>query len=307
MFYNDATLNRLVSEGKFMQKATLHQPAPCGGDVSAANEFNELLSSADSRRRQRAALWRAAIGLQAVDGLEPSAGLRELARRHVEGSITADEVRVALRERYVPSSDGGDAERATEAADKASAGIVKLLSRPPLAFSTAGFLATHRAIFADVYPFAGEIRTCNLEKSEWVLRGDTVRYMDCEDIFRGLEYDLDRERRFSYAGLSCDAVAAHLADFTAGLWQIHAFREGNTRTVAVFLIHRLRSLGFDVKLDVFAGGARYFRDALVRCVYRHGRTRVMPEPKFLRAFFGNLMFGESNVLESEPLVIDASQ
>jgi fido (protein-threonine AMPylation protein) len=42
-------------------------------------------------------------------------------------------------------------------------------------------------------------------------------------------------------------VISHLTRFVSGLWQIHAFGEGNTRTTAVFTILYLRSLGFNVE------------------------------------------------------------
>jgi len=52
--------------------------------------------------------------------------------------------------------------------------------------------------------------------------------------------------------------------FVSGLWQIHAFGEGNTRTTAVFTIQYLRSIGFDINNDLFAKHSWYFRNALVR-------------------------------------------
>lgn len=51
--------------------------------------------------------------------------------------------------------------------------------------------------------------------------------------------------------------------FISGIWQIHPFREGNTRTTAVFAIMYLRHLGFTVDTTPFASHAQYFRDALV--------------------------------------------
>ncbi len=45
---------------------------------------------------------------------------------------------------------------------------------------------------------------------------------------------------------------SHIAKFVSGLWQIHPFGEGNTRTTAVFAILYLRSMGFDVTNDLLA-------------------------------------------------------
>ena len=53
-----------------------------------------------------------------------------------------------------------------------------------------------------------------------------------------------------------------MSKFVSGLWQIHAFGEGNTRTTAVFLIKYLQSMGFDVTNDIFAEKVWYFRNEL---------------------------------------------
>ena len=271
---------------------------------SAANEFDEYLKQSDPGRREKAVIWKTAVGLQAVDGLQPSDFLLYQAKQHVEGRTTIEEVRRAVRTYYEQKSGRLSVDKDTEEADKVAANISRLLSQKTLAFNVAGFLQTHKAVFEGVFPFAGEIRTCNITKREWVLRGDTVLYVHCDDIFRGLEYDLDRERRFNYRGLSAEAAIEHLADFTAGLWQIHAFREGNTRTVAVFLIQYLRSMGFDVNNDVFADNSWYFRNSLVRYVYKSMKNGVAQETRFLVQFFRNLLLGETAELKNRYLLIN---
>ena len=66
------------------------------------------------------------------------------------------------------------------------------------------------------------------------MHGDTVNYLNLEDVRRALDYDICQEREFDYKGLSIDEMIAHITKFVAGLWQIHPFGEGNTRTTAVF-------------------------------------------------------------------------
>lgn len=271
---------------------------------SASSEFDRYLEQPDPTRREKALAWKTAVGLQAVDGLHPSDYLLHEAKRHVEGEVSIEELRQNLDAHYEQRALRGELDRPAEEADKVSANIVRYLCKRALNFTVAGFLLTHRALFNGVFPFAGEIRTCNLSKNEWVLNGDSVYYMDYEDIMAGLEYDIGLERKFRYAGLSPDETIVRLSDFTAGLWQIHAFREGNTRTVAVFLIQYLRSMGFDADNDVFADNAWYFRNALVRAVYRNVRTHVDPEPQYLIRFFRNLLLGEKNELKSRDLLVN---
>lgn len=73
-----------------------------------------------------------------------------------------------------------------------------------------------------------------------------------------MDYDFSQERDFRYNGLTMDEVIHHLAVFISGLWQIHVFGEGNTRTTAAFLLKYLRMLGFDVENDLFAEHSWYF-------------------------------------------------
>ena len=120
--------------------------------------------------------------------------------------------------------------------------------------------------------------------------------MSADDLHRTIEYDLDQEKNFSYIGLSIDEVVVHITKFVSGLWQIHPFGEGNTRTTAVFIIKDLRSIGFDVNNDLFVEYSWYFRNALVRANYRNVREGIESNNHFLVLFFRNLMMGEDNEL-----------
>ena len=62
--------------------------------------FEEYINCGDSEKKERAINWRAAIGLQAVDGLRVSDYLIEIARRNIEGEITIDEVQKLIRDHY---------------------------------------------------------------------------------------------------------------------------------------------------------------------------------------------------------------
>ena len=96
----------------------------------------------------------------------------------------------------------------------------------------------------------------------------------------------------------------HIARFVSGIWQIHPFREGNTRTTALFTIKYLRMLGFVVNNDLFANHSWYFRNALVRANYRNVAKGIEYEPLFLIRFFRNLLLGENNDLKNRYMVIN---
>ena len=60
-------------------------------------DFEAYERVAEPHKREKAEAWRAAIGLQDVDGLKVSEYLKETAAKHIEGDITIDDVREQLR------------------------------------------------------------------------------------------------------------------------------------------------------------------------------------------------------------------
>jgi fido (protein-threonine AMPylation protein) len=104
-----------------------------------------------------------------------------------------------------------------------------------------------------------------------------------------------------------DASIEHFATFIAGLWQIHPFAEGNTRTTAVFAIKYLRTIGVKVENDMFKEHSWYFRNALVRANYRNMAKGVDPDISYLVLFIRNLILGETNDLKNRNLHIRADE
>ena len=269
--------------------------------------FDEYIRQGEPAQREKAGYWQAAIGLQAVDGLKVSGYLQETARRNIEGEITIDEARELVKQYYVTKTahDANDEDK--EEADRVSSNIVKVLSSPTFDFTTGGYQSVHRRVFEGVMKHAGELRTYDITKKEWVLEGDTVLYLNWEDLRRAIDYDLEQERAYSYKGKSQDEMIGHLTRFVSGLWQIHAFGEGNTRTTAVFTIQYLRSLGFDVNNDPFARHSWYFRNALVRANYRNVAKGIERSPIYLERFFRNLLLGDQWDLRNRYLHIHPTE
>lgn len=269
-------------------------------------DFDEYIRQSEPDRQQRAYAWQTAIGLQDVDGLKPSEYLKDMARRHIEGEMTIDEVREQIKTYYQSKANREPDDEGKQEADKVSANITKILSTRTLDFSTNGYISLHRRIFEGVLKFAGKIREYDIMKKEWVLNGDSVSYLNWEDLRRAIDYDLEQERNFSYAGLSADEIVAHIARFVSGLWQIHAFGEGNTRTTAVFIILYLRSIGFEVSNNLFADHSWYFRNALVRANYKNAQKGIDYTPVYLERFFRNLLLGDQWDLRNRYLHVTPS-
>ena len=158
-----------------------------------------------------------------------------------------------------------------------------------------------------MFKHAGTLRKYDITKREWVLDGDTANYLNWEDLRRAIDYDIEQEKSFSYKGLSSDEMISHISRFVSGLWQIHAFCEGNTRTTAVFTFLYLRSIGFQVNNELFANHSWYFGNALVRANYKNAVKGIDYTPVYLERFFRNLLLGERWDLRNRYLHIKAHE
>lgn len=272
-------------------------------NINEFASFDEYLRQGEPSRKESAENWKTAIGLQAVDGLQPSAYLIDVAKRNIEGEITLDETRKLIDSYYQSKTVRTPKDEDEEEADKVSANIAKILASKTFAFNTNGYVSLHRRIFEGVFKHAGEIRQYDISKKEWVLEGDSVNYLNWEDLRRALDWDIEQEKNFSYKGLTDDKKIEHIAKFISGIWQIHAFREGNTRTTAIFTIQYLRSLGYEVNNEMFAKHSWYFRNALVRANYRNIQKGIDYSPIYLVRFFRNLLLKDGWVLKNRYLHI----
>ncbi len=246
--------------------------------------------------------WATAIGLQAVDGLEVSPYLRELAQSYEQGRCTLQETGELIRAYH--TAEGSD-RQATAEADLVSQRIAEMLEAGSFAFTPDMLLLVHRTLFQDMDEEAyrpGQYKTERLVKQEDILNGDSVLYADPTMIQASLDYLFREESRESYGTSLSETDVARLAKFVSLLWQVHPFVEGNTRTVAVFSELYLGSLGFTVGNEPFQKHARYYRDALVRANYRNNEAGILPERGPLEAFYGNLLLDAGHPLNREELI-----
>jgi fido (protein-threonine AMPylation protein)/biotin operon repressor len=268
--------------------------------------FDEYLRQGEPNKAEKAKVWKTAIGLQQVDGLKTSDYLIATARQNIEGDITIEVVKQLIdsyyRQHPSKKDPNGNGDR-TEEADKVSARIAEILGEKAFTFSPIEYLTIHRRLFQDIYNHAGKIRNYNITKQEWVLNGQTALYASAESLKATLEYDFDQEKKFSYKELNQQEFIEHIAQFISGLWQIHVFGEGNTRTTAIFLIKYLRTFGFEVNNDVFENHSWYFRNALVRANYKNHTQNIHATNEFLLRFLGNLLLGENNTLQNREMHI----
>lgn len=234
--------------------------------------------------------WDVAFGLQKVDGLEPSAYMRSLAKEHIVGQKSYAEIASALNS-YYHNTD--KLESRTEEADRVSEKIYQILAEPAFRLDYLSLKYYHKRLFADLeYDIfrPGEFRTVNLTKKEPILGGATVEYQDFGLIEESLKYDFAEESEQKYVDMPEADLVARLAEFTSRIWQVHPFMEGNTRTTAVFIEKYLLNLGFQIDNEPFQKDALYFRDALVLANYNNYQTGIVADRSYLESFFRKLLF-----------------
>ena len=263
--------------------------------------LSEYIRQGEPDRAEKSAAWQTAIGLQAVDGLKTSPYLLETAKAHIEGDIDIAGAQRRIQSYYKEQANRKAVEAGTMEADIVSARITELLGEKTFQFSPAELQSIHRRLFSGVFDHAGQFRTYNITKSEWILDGDTVIYASWESIRDTLDYDFSQEKQFSYEKISVPESIRHMAKFASGIWQIHPFCEGNTRATAVFVVKYLKTFGFHVNNDVFAANSWYFRNALVRANYNNLQKGIHATSEFLEMFFENLLLGAQHELKNRYL------
>ena len=273
-------------------------------DDNRLYELDEYIKQGEPDRAQKSRAWKTAIGLQAVDNLKTSDYLIDTAKEHIEGRITIADAQDRISSYYKQRDKRKERESETEEGDIVSVRIAAILGEKAFNFSPAELKEIHRRLFAGVFDYAGKYRDYNITKNEWVLGGDTVTYAAYQSIIPTLEYDFKTEKEFSYDNLSASDAVKHISEFTSGIWQIHPFGEGNTRTTAVFVIKYLKTFGFEISNDAFENNSWYFRNALVRANYNNVAKGVIATTEFLDRFFENLLLGGNNELKNRYAHID---
>jgi cell filamentation protein len=149
------------------------------------------------------------------------------------------------------------------------AALYKLRMKPlKMPISIARLKATHKAIFSEIYSWAGEFRENTGSMRKWREAGYAVVYgpstyvaQEMDRIFADLKQEGDLR------GLSLDQFAAKAAFYYGEIDGTHPFREGNSRTIRQFFVDLAHGAGFDPDwsacgVDEAAGRALYHaRDA----------------------------------------------
>lgn len=256
----------------------------------------------DTRKKQE--YWSTGIGLNKVDDLKPSKYLIELSNKNINGELKYNEVETLLKSYYETQDISDNKIQKEKECDLVSLRIAELLEDKSFGFSPIALKSIHKYLFKDIYDFAGEYRTYNITKKEEILNGDTVKYVNYNEIESYFEYDFKEEKDFDYSKLNKEELIKHIAKFTSSIWQVHPFGEGNTRTTAVFIEKYLNNMGFDVNNDMFKEYSKYFRNSLVRSNYGNIPKGIYPKQDYLIMFFENLLENKENTLDNRELYVN---
>ncbi len=267
---------------------------------SSINEYQEEYKSKNYIKKTQ---WDMAIGLQEVDNLKPSQYLKKLSAENINDNLSIEEVESYLKEYYVEKKKQNNINHNELECDFVSMRIVELLKENNFELSVNYLKYIHKYLFQDVYEFAGEFRKIDFSKNEKILNNDSVAYGDCKTLVESLEYDINLEKDKNYKDISVVEVIKNITDFSSNIWQVHPFREGNTRTTAVFIEKYLISLGYTVDNSLFKDKSVYFRNALVRSNYFNNYLNIKEDKNYLIKFYENLLLGKNNNLRSEDLIV----
>lgn len=130
-------------------------------------------------------------------------------------------------------------------------------------FDYNGLKNLHKFIFGDIYAWAGQEREIEVTKHEKVLGGLSVTYSYPTEIKKNAEKCIKKLQKIDWQKLDLNEKAENFSKCIAELWQVHPFREGNTRTVITFACEFADKHGFPMERELLSENAGYTRNALV--------------------------------------------
>lgn len=122
--------------------------------------------------------------------------------------------------------------------------MIELRKEPvPGKFDFEHLKAIHYAIFQDIFPWAGQVRTLNIGKGEQLFC--LVEHIESyqQEIFNRLK------KENYYLGLESAKFAKEVAQFIGDLNALHPFREGNGRTQRELLRILAQNAGYQLDLS----------------------------------------------------------
>ena len=148
-------------------------------------------------------------------------------------------------------------------AEQSRANMMLLYEQGFRDFSPAGLCEIHRFLFGDLYDWAGQYRIINIEKRERLLAGRSVWYSNDEMIPGDLDTAFQCIHSAPWQDITREQFVHQLTHLFPPVWQVHPFREGNTRSVVMMMTFFVEHHGYYMDQELLAASAGYVRDAFV--------------------------------------------
>lgn len=142
-------------------------------------------------------------------------------------------------------------------------GIINLLKSNIIISKVNDIFNIHKVLFENVYEWAGQARTINIFKEEPILNNLSVQYSDYKIIKKELTKIQDYIDSLNWNKFNVQEKVKYTVKIISSIWQVHAFREGNTRVISMFLYFFMKNIGLFINKDFISKHAKYFRNALV--------------------------------------------
>lgn len=130
-------------------------------------------------------------------------------------------------------------------------------------FTVGGFYKIHYELFKDIYDWAGMTRKINIIKRESILCGQSVWYSNDDEIDRDLNKAFDDLHSVDWDKPDREQFVKNLVPKISAIWQVHPFREGNTRTTVMLMTMFVEHYGYFVDKELLAASAGYVRNSFV--------------------------------------------
>lgn len=128
----------------------------------------------------------------------------------------------------------------------------------------------HKTMFSDIYDWSGEERTIGISKEEEILNGKSIQYGNPKTAEQCINYDIQVLNNVKWETLSIEEKVDKLIEPILNIWEVHPFRDGNTRTVITFILLYSKKNNFLINLR----GKSKVRDSFVKAVAHNDKKEL---------------------------------
>ncbi len=158
--------------------------------------------------------------------------------------------------------------------DLYTAHMVELFQSESIVLRTSVLKIIHKVLFSDIYDFAGEYRSFNIDG-----------FADCKEVDDIIKNQIAIERKQKYSKMSKPDIVKRACELSATLYFTYPFPEGNLQTIVLFMCLYYRGIGFNVDISAFSDSTVNYKNMLDKSVKLNDFSE-------LERFYDRLLFRE---------------